>query len=43
MIINEQKDRKRNPYCGYFGYEEEVAEDDYSEESNADSVYKERN
>ena len=38
-MIKEQKDRKRNPYYGYSGYEEDVAEDDYSEESDADSVY----
>jgi len=33
---NEEKDRKRNPY-----YDNDIAEDDYSEESNPDSVYKE--
>lgn len=32
-MINEEKDRKRNPYCGYFGYEYEIHEDDYSEDS----------
>ena len=40
-MINEQKDRSRNPYYGYFGYEEDVAEDDYSEESDADLIYPE--
>lgn len=37
----EQKDRKSNPY--WEGYRNnDVAEDDYSEESNADSVYIEK-
>ena len=38
-MINEQKDRKINPYCNCFGNNgNDVAEDDYSEESDADSV-----
>ncbi len=36
--INEEKDRKRNPY--YYD-DNDIAEDDYSEDSNPDSVYKE--
>jgi len=39
-MIEERKDRKHNPYCEF--YDNEVAEDDYSEESDADSVYTER-
>lgn len=35
---NEEKDRKRNPY---YDDDYDIAEDDYSEESNPDSVYKE--
>jgi len=35
---NEEKDRKRNPY---YNDDNDIAEDDYSEESNPDSVYKE--
>ena len=37
-MINEEKDRKRNPYYGYSSYDGDIAEDDYSEESDADSV-----
>lgn len=40
MAINEQKDRKVNPY--YYQLEHQVAEDDYSEESDADSVWDEQ-
>lgn len=35
---NEEKDRKRNPY---YVDDDGINEDDYSEESNPDSVYKE--
>jgi len=37
-VINESKDRKSNPY--YIRDEDISLEDDYSEESNADSVCK---
>jgi len=36
--MDEQKDRKQNPY---YQPDSEMAEDDYSEESDADSVYEE--
>lgn len=37
----EAKDRKQNPYYEA-GKNNDIAEDDYSEESDADSVYMER-
>jgi len=40
--ICEQKDRKPNPYWEGFG-KNDIAEDDYSEESDPDSVYRESN
>lgn len=39
-MIEERKDRKQNPYAEF--YDNEMAEDDYSEESDADSIYGER-
>ena len=36
MIINEQKDRTNNPY---YTKNHAPCEDDYSEESNPDSIY----
>lgn len=36
-MINEQKDRKLNPY--YRQLEDQMVKDDYSEESDADSVW----
>ena len=40
-VVNEQKDRELNPYWEGFR-NDDTAEDDYSEESGADSVYRER-
>ncbi len=36
MVIDEQKDRVNNPY---YSENHTPCEDDYSEESNADSVF----
>ena len=40
-MINEEKDRKANPY--YENGKNEMLEDDYSEESDADSTCIEKN